>query len=331
MAHELTIRQDGYAEMAFVGQTPWHGLGQELQEGADMQTWRKAAGMDWCLESAPVCFTASHFDEDTEQMVDDGQQVYIGQNVLYRSDTKAPMSVVSDRYKPVQPTEVLDFFKDLVEESGFRLHTAGTLFGGKRLWALAETGKFGEVTKDDGIGGFLLLSTSCDRTLSTTARFTSVRVVCNNTLSMATATNADTVSFTHARTFDHELMKAKLGLAVQSFDAFMMMGKHLQAQKLTSIKAKAFLVNLLSNPAKIEDANYDITKTNGYNKILELFEGDAKGSELVGHTKWGMLNAVTEYFDHHLPSRTADARLNNTWFGNGNTAKNKAVNLLVTT
>jgi phage/plasmid-like protein (TIGR03299 family) len=318
MAHELTIRQNGFAEMAFVGETPWHGLGQELDPNADMETWRKAAGMDWTLESSPVQFNANG-----------NNQSFAGQNVLYRSDTNAPMSIVSNRYKPVQPSEVLDFFKDLVEESGFKLHTAGTLFGGKRLWALAETGKFGEITKDDGIGGFLLLSTSCDRSLATTARFTSVRVVCNNTLSMATSDGADCVSFTHAREFDHNLMKAKLGLAVESFSAFMAMGKFLQTQQMNVHSAEDFVAKLMVNPVRMTDPEFEVRNTRGFTKILDLFEGQAKGSELVGQTKWGMLNAVTEYYDHHLPSRTQDARLNSTWFGSGNAVKAKAIQLLV--
>lgn len=322
MAHELTIRADGYTEMAFVGETPWHGLGQELQEGADMETWRKAAGMDWTIEKAPVVFA-------TPDGILPELNTFEGQNVLYRSDTKAPMSVVSNRYKPVQPAEVLDFFKDLVEESGFKLHTAGTLFGGKRLWALAETGKFGEIVKGDGVGGFLLLSTSCDKSLATTARFTSIRVVCNNTLSMATADRRDCVSFNHSRAFDHNLMKAKLGLAVESFGAFMEMGKFLQTQKLKQAQASEFVRQLVLNPMQLTDPDYEFTKHRGYAKIMNLFTDEAKGIELVGHTKWGMLNAVTEYFDHHLPARTDDARLNNTWFDTGNTLKAKAIQLLV--
>ena len=323
MAHELTIRENGFAEMAFVGETPWHGLGQELDQNADMATWRKAAGMDWTLESAPV-----HFEVKDDNL-HHNLESFKGQNVLYRSDTNVPMSIVSNRYKPVQPAEVLDFFKDLVEESGFKLHTAGTLFGGKRLWALAETGKFGEITKDDGIGGFLLLSTSCDRSLATTARFTSVRVVCNNTLSMATADGADCVSFTHAREFDHNLMKAKLGLAVESFSAFMAMGQFLQKQQMNVHSAEDFVAKLMENPVRMTDPEFEVRNTRGFTKILDLFEGQAKGSELVGQTKWGMLNAVTEYYDHHLPSRTQDARLNSTWFGSGNAVKAKAIQLLV--
>lgn len=319
MAHELTIRENGFTEMAFVGKTPWHGLGQELTQGASMEEWRKAAGMDWSIESSPARFTSCQGND----------QVVPGQNVLHRSDNGLPLSIVSDRYKPVQPREVLDFFKDLVEESGFRLHTAGTLFGGKRLWALAETGRFGEITAGDGVGGFLLLSTSADRTLATTARFTTVRVVCNNTLSMATKDNANCVSFTHARVFDHDLMKAKLGKAVASFDGFMLMAKYLQKQRITESAAKDFVSRIVLTNNQLDDDEYDVEKNRPFAKIMDLFRGEAKGAEMVGDTKWGLLNAVTEYYDHHSPARTADARLNTTWFGTGNAAKAYAINLLM--
>lgn len=315
MAHELTTRADGFTEMAFVGDTPWHGLGQTLTQDATFEEWRKAAGFDWTIEQAPAQFAAP-----------DGTVHEVPQRfVQYRSDTLAPLSVVSERYKPVQPNEVLEFFRDLVEESGFRLHTAGTLFGGKRLWALAETGKFGEVSKGDGVGGFLLLSTSCDKSLATTARFTSVRVVCNNTLSLAAGNNAHSVSFNHTRHFDHDLMKAKLGAAVESFGAFMEMAKHLQRQRINAKQAEAFLARILDLPYIAEDQPEE---TRPFKRIMALFNDEAKGIEMAGHTKWGVMNAVTEYFDHHRPARTSDARLNSAWFGKGDTMKARAIAVL---
>ena len=319
MAHEITIRENGYAEMAFVGDLPWHGLGQELDANADMTTWRKAAGMDWTIEQAPVEYRAAGI----------GNMHYDGRFVQYRSDTGMPLSVVSERYKPVQPHEVLEFFDDLVKESGFRLHTAGTLFGGKRMWALAETGRYGEVTQGDGVGGFLLLSTSADKSLATTARFTSVRVVCNNTLSLAARDRSDCVSFTHSRAFDHALIKAQLGKAVESFGAFMEMAQHLQKQRVTQEAASAFVRRLVLTNDQLANPDYNYQKNRAYGKIINLFNGEAKGAELVGDSKWALLNAVTEYYDHHMPARTADARLNNTWFGNGEAAKETMVELLL--
>lgn len=318
MSHDLTIRADGYTEMAFVGDTPWHGLGQQLDPNADMATWRKAAGMDWSLVSTPVLF-------GTEQ----GVEAYSGQKVLYRSDNYEPMSVVSDRYKAVQPAEVLEFFSDLVEQAGFRIHTAGTLRGGRRLWALAETGKYAEVCKDDGVGGFLLLSTSCDKSLATTARFTSVRVVCNNTLTLAHEDKRSVVKVPHSAVFNPEAVKQQLGCVAETFGSFLEMSRALHAQKLNAKKASEFVQELIRPYAQIKkDKEVDLTQNRAYQSIMALFEGGAKGSALVGHSKWAMLNAVTEYYDHHSPSRSADYKLDSAWFGVGELVKARAVELL---
>lgn len=321
MAHQITIRADGFAEMAFVGKLPWHGLGQALDANADMEAWRKAAGMDWTIESTSVQYAPN----ETHRY-----ETFPERFVQYRSDTLAPLSVVSARYKPVQPSQVLEFFNDLAQEHGFKLHTAGTLFGGKRLWALAETGKFAEVSKDDGVGGFLLLSTSCDKSLATTARFTSVRVVCNNTLSLAT-TSKDYVSFTHLSEWDSTKMRDKIAQQVESFGAFMEMAKLLKRQKCTEVTARDFLKQILFTPKELETLEpANIEKYRPYRKIMDLFNGEAKGWELDGvrGTRWGLMNSITEYLDHHSPARSDDARLNSAWFGGGDAIKTKALELL---
>ena len=323
MAHEITQRADGFNEMAFVGSTPWHGLGQKLEENASIEQWLVSAGMDWQVNSSPVLYN------DFLNGSSNSWGQFKGQNVLYRSDNKSPLSVVSDRYIPVQPKEVLEFFRDLVDENGFKIHTAGTLQGGKKLWALAETGRFAEVCKNDGVGGFLLLSTSCDRTLATTARFTTVRVVCNNTLSYAMGNSNNTVSFSHIQKFDHEAVKQKLGNAVESFGSFMAMAQILQRQQINMQQSMEFVKSLVADVSQIKDPEYDLTKNRAYKKIISLFDCESKGLNLVGHTKWGMLNAVTEYVDHHSPSRSNDSRLNSAWFGSGDRLKAKALDLLV--
>lgn len=319
MAHELTQRADGYTEMAFVGDTPWHGLGQTLQKDASIEDWKVAAGMDWTIESTPVLYTPQG-EQGTLEMK--------GQRVLYRSDTKTPLSSVSTRYKPVQPGEVLEFFRDLVAENGFRLHTAGTMFGGRRMWALAETGKFAEISKGDGVGGFLLLSTSADKTLATMARFTTIRVVCNNTLGLATRNDANSVSFTHSREFDHDLMRSRLGNAVASFGAFVDAARFMQSQKLSIERASAMVKKLVLPEYATAKQDYNQEKNRIYCGIMQLFTGDAKGHELTGMTNWGLMNSVTEYYDHHHPARSDDARLNNTWFANGQSVKQDAFELL---
>src|SRR6202044_3294118 len=102
-----------------------------------------------------------------------------------------------DNFKIVQPGAVLEFFRDLTAAAGFTLETAGTLFGGKRFWALAAIGETASIADPaDKMKGYLLLSTACDGSMATEARYTTVRVVCNNTLSSARSAGAK-VRVTH--------------------------------------------------------------------------------------------------------------------------------------
>lgn len=323
MAHDITIRTNGFAETAFAGETPWHGLGQEINPDASIEEWQVKAGMDWTVDSAPVEFAA--FDQNNKLVT----HTFSGQNVLFRSDTKAPLSVVSNRYHPVQPRDVLEFFRELVDVAGFKIQVAGTLAGGKRMWAIAETGTMGEVVKDDKVGGFLLLSTSCDRTLATTARFTSIRVVCNNTLQMAMQDKRHVVSLSHLSKFDPQDMQMRLAGAVSTFGSFMEMAKVLQKQKMSIPQAKKFLERLIAPWNQVKREEHKLEDNRQFKKILALFDEEAKGVEMVGHTKWGMLNAVTEYYDHHAQSRSDDARLDSAWFGRGDRIKNQAMELLL--
>lgn len=325
MAHEITIRENGFAEIAFVGDTPWHGLGQPLNKESSIEEWRTAAGLDWSIQRGQVMFN-SHAEGDAPTFMP-----YPGQQVLYRSDTGSELSIVSDRYKEVQPSQVLEFFRDLVDVAGYRLHTAGSLNGGRRIWALAETGKVADVGNNDTIAAYILLATSCDRGMATTARFTSVRVVCANTLAMANSNAPAKLSVPHNRTFDAEQAKRILGIQVGTFDKFIQASRDLAKKDMTEAKYKSFMENLLqmTRAAVRLGEEYDPEKIRAYKRITELWEGAAIGADLPGvrGTYWGAVNAVTEYIDHHKPARSQDARLNNAWFKGGDRLKTRALEL----
>lgn len=172
--------------MAYVGQEPWHGLGNRLIPHEPLEVWAKEAGLDWQIQAGDVRYVAGG---DTVGSI----HAFPGQKVLYRSDSQLPLAVVSDRFKTVQPVEILEFYRDLTEIGGFELETAGVLKGGRKLWALARTGQSVTLKGRDEVRGYLLLATACDGTLATTAQFTSVRVVCNNTLAIALDEDAGAV------------------------------------------------------------------------------------------------------------------------------------------
>lgn len=317
MVAAVTTRQTGFAEMAYVGETPWHGLGQSLKEGASIETWRQAAGMDWSINRCPVQYGLGGDIQTCEDA-----------HVLFRSDTKASLGIVSPRYQVVQPAEVLEFFRDLTETNGYSLNTAGTLFDGKRFWALAKVGEDAVVMGEDRVGGFLLLSTSCDGSLATTAKFTTVRVVCNNTLSMAlkkSAASAGTFTLRHTTKFDPQQAKDKLGLATGQFSEFMLAARNLAKKSVTNKKAGDFVESLLKDTKTVLSDN--VRGSRQYARIMGLFNGSAMGGTLLGAegTLWGLVNATTEFVDHHARAQTIDARLTSAWFGRGDELKSAAL------
>lgn len=305
-------------QMAYVGPTPWHGLGNQLDTNQSIEVWAKQAGMDWQIREAPVSFTAGR--------VGDSNVVgsFPESKVLFRSDTNLPLSVVSQRYKVVQPSEILEFYRDLTEVSGFELETAGILKGGRKLWALARTGQSSTLKGNDVTNAYVLLATACDGTLATTAQFTSIRVVCHNTLAVALGSSTGAVKVPHNTSFDPQSVKRQLGISVGTWDSFMYQMKGLSERKVKANESLNYFLRVFSSLDKASTKN---TNERAMRKAMTLFEGQGKGAEMASSkgTAFGLLNAVTEFVDHERRARTADHRLESAWFGQGAALKENAL------
>jgi phage/plasmid-like protein (TIGR03299 family) len=332
MTAELSLSLGGIAEMAYAasGGTPWHGLGQALAPGLGIAEWQLAAGMAWTIESAPVQFTTSPAEGGATL-----PKTFPDKRVLFRSDSALPLSIVSSSYQIVQPREVLEFFRDLTESLGFALETAGTLFDGKKFWALARiTADCPIVDLADQVGGYLLLSTSCDGSMATEVRYTTIRVVCNNTLRMARS-GAVRLSVTHRSKWNPAEVKQQLGLtnAKEQFEDQINLFRKLAATPMTPSETAMATAKLLApvDAARMaKDELIELLETKAANQILHLACGGAIGSDLSGTTgtAWGWLNAVSEYVDHDARSKTRDGRLNSAWFGRGDQLKERAFELV---
>ena len=302
--------------MAYVGETPWHGLGNQLSADQPLEAWLTEAGMDWTIEQSDVLFNVSY---DSLHF-----RSYADAKVLYRSDTLAPLSVVSPRYKVVQPSEVLHFYQDLVAAGGFELETAGVLKGGRKLWALARTGQEALLKGNDQVKAYLLLATSCDGTLCTTAQFTSIRVVCNNTLQMAVGDSTGAVKVPHSTVFDPVAVKESLGVGLSAWDRFIGNLKSLSKRPVSPEEAQQYFHDVLDEPLPGDD---DAPASRAMQQVTALYSGAGLGSLLSGsrNTAWGLVNAMTEYVDHRRRARSQDYRLDSAWFGQGAQLKQKAL------
>lgn len=315
MAHELASSKD----MAYVGSTPWHGLGNKLPRNQPIETWQREAGMDFEINKSVVLFNADNGDNKLLNF-----RNYMDASVLYRSDNLEPLSVVSKRYKVVQPKEILEFYRDLVSVGGMELETAGVLKGGKKLWALAKTGQETLLPGLDKVKAYLLLATSCDGSLATTAQFCSIRVVCSNTLNMAVGESKGAVKVPHSRVFDPVTVKQELGLGMSAWDTFMSSIKEMANRPVNKFEAMSYLVNVLGDPALPLN---DQPNQKSIQAVYGLYSGNGKGSKLQSSagTAWGLLNGVTEFVDHERRARSPDSRLDSAWFGTGAAIKQKAL------
>jgi phage/plasmid-like protein (TIGR03299 family) len=317
MSHELTTSANGRVEFAYLASdgTPWHGLGQALDDGTSLDAWREAAGMDWRIKRGIVRYNTDF----------NGTQLDLPeQHVLFRSDTSAPLGVVSSRYQVVQPGEVIEFFRDIARAGGLELSAAGTIYGGKRFWATAKIGEASPASVADTIGGYILISTSADGSLATEVRRTTVRTVCKNTLAMAMADAKASVKVSHRSVFDPASVKEFMGLNTAAWDSFRHNVTRLANIELLEEEAASIAADVFGGGEKVRE-------TAGFKKVLSLFNGAGMGAQMDGvfGTRWGMLNAFTEYADHHARARTDENRFVSSQWGTNADLKQRALSALL--
>ena len=303
--------------MAYAGEKPWHGLGNKLAPQQPIEVWKKNAGMDWQIEQSEVRYISGNNNVGVIN-------AFPEQKVLYRSDTKAPLAVVSKRFQVVQPGEILEFYRDLISCNGFELETAGVLREGRKFWALAKTGQSTSLKGRDRVDGYLLLATACDGTLATTAQFTSVRVVCNNTLSIALGNANGSIKVPHRSQFDPDAVKRQLGITVSSWDGFVARMKALVDRPVDPDTVEGLLRRVLTYAAP--EGKAVVVNEQALATVRSLYEGGGRGALMASSrgTAWGVVNSVTEFVDHHRRARSDDHRRDAAWFGQGAQIKQRA-------
>ncbi|MBV5330262.1 MAG: DUF932 domain-containing protein [Chlorobium sp.] len=319
MAHGLD-ESTGEPAMAYVGQEPWHKLGKKLKENDSIERWIEAACLDWQILRQPVCY---HY-KDKMREVD-------GRHVLIRSDTGTPLSIVSDSYCIVQPKEVIEFYRSLVAGSAFTLETAGALDEGRKIWGMARSKNSCEILQKDRIDAFLLLASSCDKSLATTVAFTSVRVVCQNTLGFAMedvkgkpATKC--LKIAHNTRFDWAEAKKKLNLIDDAWSEFSRKVELLAGVEVKKNEVDKFFESLFLNGNKDDEKLSSKAIIEIQNLSSAFVNGQGQQLPTAKDTAWGLVNAVTYYVDHQRKSKNQGERLDSAWFGTGALLKDKAWN-----
>ncbi len=318
---DMISNVNGMDEFTFTGSRDaiWHKKGQEICVGASIDEWAGMPGFKHGLKRAPVQY-------DTGDYMRPG--ISADKHVIFRDDNMESMGIVSADYKLIQPKEVLESTRALIESAGFQLSAGGTLFGGRRYWITADIGEEAIIMGNDAMRRYFMLVTSCDGSLATIGKFTDVRGVCHNTISAALKDGNKEYKLSHRSIFDPAKLHDAMGIAKDGFYAFIKDARKLAAQTIDQQKAREFVQALILAPnVPMEDQSTQ--SLNKCDQILSLYNGLGMGSAMdsAKGTAWGLVNAVTEYVDHHSPVRGANAsdnRFDSANFGKGDFLKSEA-------
>ena len=306
--------------MAYVGQVPWHGLGEKVEPGITAEAMLKAAGLDWEVATAKAKWEYTY----------EGQKRYRTSDkirVLYRTDTGEDLSMVGPRYRPFQNAEILSFFQEYVELGDAVIETAGSLNGGQYVWALADLGvgyDVGTKKHPDAVQGKVLLLNPHLYGKAAVLKMTEVRVVCWNTATAALKDGNEAVNLWHNAEFNEARQaeaKRRLGIAREQLEVAEQEAVTLAKTEVTDRTAIQVVASVMrGEPDKPE---YEL-QNRRTRRVLDLYWGEGMGSKLpsANGTAWGVLNAVTQYMDHEY-GRSINNRLANSWLGGGEAVKNR--------
>lgn len=304
MSHEIMQ----YDNMVSVHEEPWHGLGVVLPDYIPALEVQHVAGLDWTAEKRNL------FTVDRE-----GQPVMVGDRyAIVRSDNDYPIGVVGDVYEVFQNDDLFKFMDGFCNETGSQIETAGSLRNGRIVWALATAGMT-EYVHDDPVKKYFLFKNGFDGGSAIEICFTNVRVVCNNTLSMALqgATNMWRVRHSAAMHRQVEVAKQAVLMEKRSSDAMAEIMKKLAATQLTESTMEKITANFIARDLRSLESSPELMDiklerkhdTKVLEQILDL-QATGAGSDIPGvqGTAYGLLNAATEYADHYKTVRRTDGR-----------------------
>ena len=299
--------------MAYAGEVPWHGLGKQVLPDLTPDQMLVEAGLDWEVEKVPAFAMVA------------GEQVSVARSALVRTSDNTILDVVGEEWNPVQNAAAFNFFHDFVAAGNMEMHTAGSLFNGKRVWALARVKDEGfTLFGKDKVEQFLLFSNPHQYGRSIDIRFTGIRVVCNNTLTLSLSDfSKNKVRVSHRAIFDADEVKATMQIAGSRMTEYHEMATVVSKARYTEETKVEYLERLFPVLGEAKRKQRSKAATN----VLSLLDTQP-GAEMGEGTFWQLFNGATYYVDHEM-GRNVDNRMNSAWFGSGANKKQEALELAV--
>jgi phage/plasmid-like protein (TIGR03299 family) len=300
--------------MAYAGEVPWHGLGVAVSNDLTPAQMMQKAGLDWSVEKVDAFIEVA------------GQRIPTGQQALIRTSDNRVLTNVGENWNPVQNSEAFEFFSEYVLAGDMEMHTAGSLREGQMVWALAKIKESFDVFGEDTVESYLLFSNPHMYGKSIDIRFTPIRVVCNNTLTLSLNMQAQReVKVGHRTQFNANNVKETLGIASEKFAKYKEMAQFLGSKKFSVENLVQYYNEVFPNTSRT-NLDKSVSKYEDMSRAAKMCYDALEtqpGAEYGAGTWWQAFNSVT-YITDHVQGRNAENRLHSQWFGGNQLRKVKA-------
>lgn len=324
MAHLLEIVND-QAKMAWAGEVPWHGLGKKVPADLSTDQMLEAAQLNYTVKKYPALSIIPYVDPLTKE--EKKKVIKTGWNSLIRETDNQLIDIVSDDWQIVQNKEAFDFFHEFVMAGDMQMHTAGSISDGQIIWALAKINDSFELFKGDVVDSYLLFTNFHKYGFSTDIRFTPIRVVCNNTLTLALNNKGDrVVKISHRKKFNPGEAKEILGIATDKLKKYKEMAEFLGSRRAKNEDIVTYFKRIFPHSRAKTDPTFNEPSTNASHAMQIL--NSQPGSEYAAGSWWQPFNSVT-FMTDHIIGRTTENRLASSWYGLNRTLKTKALEIAV--
>lgn len=316
MAHEIET-VNGKTCMAYSGETPWHSLGVRVSNDLTPEQMMDAAGLNWKVEAIPALATLPN-----------GNVIETGHSALVRDFDSKVLDVITNDWHPTQNSEAFEFFNDFVAAGDMEMHTAGSLKDGTIVWALAKVNESFEICGGrDKVDAFLHFTNPHMYGRSIDVRFTPIRVVCNNTLTLSLRSESkNKVKVSHRRQFDGDEVKEALGIAKHKLAKYKEMAQYLSQKRYNDESIVDYFARVFPVLTQKDVARKELSKS--ADLALNQYLNEQPGAEFGEGSFWQAFNTTTYMLDHVI-GRSVDSRLTSSWYGAGKNLKIKALEIAV--
>ncbi len=344
MAHNLNFKRNGVAAFATKQEPAWHGLGT-IVEAMTSKEALELGGLDFLVEKRPLYVHSSDlltFDQalnmetvtrikeiDTDKPNAKYKQALIvpRQYATVRCDNNLPLGIVGEKYHVIQNYEAFEFIDSIIGEGVADYETVGALGNGETVFITCKL-KDELIINKDLIDKYLLITMSHDGSSSITVMFTPVRVVCNNTLTLALQGNINKVTIRHTAKAKDRLEQAKkvLGVVDQQTLAYKEAFGSMLHREISDTTAKLIIKSSLNLP--IDERGNLSTKGQNTLDLANLYYHEGIGQADIVGTAWGVFNGITGYLQNGKEYSNSETKFKNTFLGSSVEVRNTAFKLL---